>query len=116
MSRPASVAELRDLEYKIEKAMTMHGARYVHIHVTCPLGWGSEPKDSILVARLAVQTGLFPVFEAENGVITDRLRIKSPKPVEEYLRLQRRFAHLFKGGRQSGRARGHPGDCKQEYA
>lgn len=94
----ASVAELRDLEYKIEKAMGLHGARYVHIHVPCPLGWGSEPHDTVRVARLAIETGLFPLFEAEHGQVTDRTSIRQLKPVEEYLRLQRRFAHLFKLG------------------
>jgi pyruvate ferredoxin oxidoreductase beta subunit len=94
----ASVAELRDLEYKVEKAMRLHGARYVHIHVPCPLGWGSEPHDTVRVARLAVETGLFPLFEAEHGQVTERTSIRQLKPVEEYLRLQRRFAHLFKPG------------------
>jgi len=91
----ASVAELRDLEYKIEKAMAIHGARYVHIHVPCPLGWGSEPRDTVRIARLAVQTGLFPLFEAEYGRVTDRTPIRQLQPVTEYLKLQRRFAHLF---------------------
>ena len=92
----ASVADLRDLEYKVEKAMRLHGARYVHIHVPCPLGWGSDPKDTVKVARLAIETGLFPLFEAESGVITDRTAIRRLKPVEEYLKLQKRFAHLFR--------------------
>jgi pyruvate ferredoxin oxidoreductase beta subunit len=94
----ASVAELRDLEYKVEKAMKVRGARYVHVHVPCPLGWGSEPRNTIKIARLAIETGLFPLFEAEYGLITDRLRIKQQRPVEEYLRLQKRFAHVLKPG------------------
>jgi pyruvate ferredoxin oxidoreductase beta subunit len=93
----ASVAELRDLEDKIGKAMTIHGARYVHIHVPCPLGWGSEPSNTIKIARLAVETGLFPLFEAEHGKLTNHHKIRHQKPVEDYLRLQKRFAHLFKG-------------------
>lgn len=94
----ASVAELRDLEYKVEKAMGIHGARYIHVHVPCPLGWGSEPRDTVRVARLAVQTGLFPLFEAAFGRVTDRTRIRQLQPVSEYLKLQRRFAHLFGPG------------------
>jgi pyruvate ferredoxin oxidoreductase beta subunit len=94
----ASVAELRDLEYKVERAMEFRGARYVHVHVPCPLGWGSEPKDTIRIARLAIETGLFPLFEAENGKITERTQIREVRPVEDYLRLQKRFAHLFKPG------------------
>lgn len=107
----ASVAELRDLEYKVEKAMGLHGARYVHVHVPCPLGWGSEPRDTIRVARLAVETGLFPLFEAEHGKITDRTAIRSLKPVQDYLRLQKRFAHLFGPG-----ADPHGIACIQEIA
>ncbi|MBV8073341.1 MAG: hypothetical protein JO270_25825, partial [Acidobacteriaceae bacterium] len=98
----ASVAELRDLEFKVEKAIAIHGARYIHIHVPCPLGWGSEPADTIRVARLAVETGLFPLFEAEFGTVTERMRIRRATPVAEYLKLQRRFAHLFAANADPG--------------
>jgi pyruvate ferredoxin oxidoreductase beta subunit len=91
----ASVANLHDLEAKVTKAMTLRGARYIHVHVPCPLGWGSEPCDTIKVARLAVESGLFPLFEAEYGTITDRTPIRNRVPVQEYLKLQKRFAHLF---------------------
>jgi len=91
----ASVANLRDLEDKVRRAMAIAGARYVHIHVPCPLGWGSAPAATIEVARLAVESGLFPVFEAEHGEITARYRLRRRVPVEAYLKLQRRFAHLF---------------------
>src|SRR6266571_3689629 len=87
----ASVANLRDLERKIARAMSLHGARYVHIHVPCPLGWGSLPADTIKVARLAVESGLFPLFEAEHGEITGRTEIRRQVAVEEYLKLQKRF-------------------------
>jgi pyruvate ferredoxin oxidoreductase beta subunit len=91
----ASVANLRDLEYKVTRAMGIHGARYVHIHVPCPLGWGSAPEDTIKIARMAVESGLFPLFEAVDGEISGRTKIRRKVPVEEYLKLQKRFAHLF---------------------
>ncbi len=91
----ASVANLRDLEFKVTRAMGIHGARYIHIHVPCPLGWGSAPADTIRIARLAVESGLFPLFEAEHGEVTGRTRIRQQVPVDEYLKLQKRFAHLF---------------------
>jgi len=91
----ASVANLRDLEFKVTRAMSMHGSRYVHIHVPCPLGWGSLPADTIKIARMAVESGLFPLFEAEHGEITGRTPIRHQVPVTEYLKLQKRFAHLF---------------------
>jgi pyruvate ferredoxin oxidoreductase beta subunit len=91
----ATVADLHDLEDKVTRAMEIHGARYIHILVTCPLGWGSAPSDTVKVARLATQTGLFPVFEAEHGEVVHASTIRRLAPVEEYLRLQSRFAHLF---------------------
>jgi pyruvate ferredoxin oxidoreductase beta subunit len=91
----ATVADLHDLEAKIERAMELHGARYVHVLVPCPLGWGAAAKDTIRIARLAKETGLFPVFEAEAGEIVAVSQIRRRAPVEDYLRLQRRFAHLF---------------------
>ena len=91
----ASVANLRDLEAKVTHAMGISGARYIHIHVPCPLGWGSAPADTIKVARMAVESGLFPLFEAEYGEVTSRYTLRKRVPVEEYLKLQRRFAHLF---------------------
>jgi pyruvate ferredoxin oxidoreductase beta subunit len=91
----ASVANLRDLEYKVTRAMGIYGARYVHIHVPCPLGWGSQPEDTIKVARMAIESGLFPLFEAEYGEVTRRTTIRRQVAVTEYLKLQKRFAHLF---------------------
>jgi len=91
----ASVANLRDLEAKVTRAMEIRGARYIHIFVPCPLGWGSAPEDTIRIARLALECGLFPLFEAHHGKVTSRTSIRRQVPVTEYLKLQKRFAHLF---------------------
>jgi pyruvate ferredoxin oxidoreductase beta subunit len=91
----ATVADLRDIEAKVEHAMTLRGARYIHILVTCPLGWGCQSSATVQVARLAKETGLFPVFEAEHGEVTGVTKIRRRRPVEDYLKLQRRYAHLF---------------------
>ena len=91
----ATVADLHDLEDKVERAMQVHGARYLHILVPCPLGWGSASSDTIRVARLAKETGLFPVFEAVDGKVTGVSPIRHRTPVEEYLSIQGRYAHLF---------------------
>ena len=91
----ASVSNLRDLERKVRFAMGIHGARYIHIFVPCPLGWGSAPEDTIKIARLAVETGLFPLFEAQHGAVTASTPIRHKIPVTEYLKLQKRYAHLF---------------------
>lgn len=91
----ATVADLRDLEAKVKRAMEFRGARYIHIFVPCPLGWGTASHDTIRIARLAHETGLFPVFEAEHGELVSALPIRRQVPVEEYLKPQKRFAHLF---------------------
>ncbi len=75
--------------------MELRGARYIHIFVPCPLGWGSAPEDTILIARLAIECGLFPLFEAHHGKVTSRTAIRRQVPVTEYLKRQKRFAHLF---------------------
>ncbi|HEX2904846.1 MAG TPA: thiamine pyrophosphate-dependent enzyme [Jatrophihabitans sp.] len=94
----ATIAELRDLEHKVHRAMRLRGARYLHVLSPCPLGWGSRPADSIRLARLAQRSGLFPVFEAEHGEVGAVLPIRGRVPVTEYLRPQTRFAHLFRDG------------------
>jgi pyruvate ferredoxin oxidoreductase beta subunit len=91
----ATVADLRDIEAKVERAMELRGSRYLHILVTCPLGWGCASGLSIQVARLAKETGIFPVFEAEDGVVTGASKIRRKLPVTDYLRLQTRYRHLF---------------------
>jgi len=76
--------------------MDFHGARYLHILVPCPLGWGSSPADTIKVARLATESGLFPVFEAETGEVVSSTPIRHRAPVTDYLPIQSRHAHLFR--------------------
>jgi len=91
----ATVADLHDLEAKVCRAMEFRGSRYLHVLVPCPLGWESDPSDTIRVARLAKESGLFPVIEAQRGVLTGASTIRHRVPVEDYLRLQGRFGHLF---------------------
>jgi len=91
----ATIAELHDLEAKVKRAMELRGARYLHIFVSCPLGWGHEPDASVRVARLAKESGLFPVYEAEHGEVVSVSKIRRRLPVTDYLKPQRRFAHLF---------------------
>jgi Pyruvate:ferredoxin oxidoreductase and related 2-oxoacid:ferredoxin oxidoreductases, beta subunit len=96
----ATIADLRDLEAKVERAMQLRGARYLHVLVPCPLGWGTDASETIRIARLATESGLFPVFEAERGEVTDVSPIRHRVPVEEYLRRQLRFRHLFEPTRR----------------
>ena len=91
----ATVADLHDLEYKVKKAINIRGSKYIHIFVPCPLGWGSASHDTINLAYMVKECGLFPVFEAEHGKVTGVSKIRKPIPVEEYMKPQRRYAHLF---------------------
>jgi pyruvate ferredoxin oxidoreductase beta subunit len=91
----ATVADLRDLESKVIRAMEFRGARYLHVLVPCPLGWGSDARETIRFARLATESGLFPVLEAERGEVVAVTPIRRQVPVDDYLRGQKRYAHLF---------------------
>jgi pyruvate ferredoxin oxidoreductase beta subunit len=91
----ATTADLHDLEYKVQRAIGIRGAKYIQIFVPCPLGWGLPSEQSINISRLVKETGLYPVFEAEHGVVTGVLKIRHKLPVEEYLKPQKRYAHLF---------------------
>ena len=91
----ATVADLHDLEAKVARAMEIRGARYIHVLVPCPLGWGTDSSETIRVARMATESGLFPVFEAEHGEVVAATPIRRLMPVEPYLRIQKRYAHLF---------------------
>jgi pyruvate ferredoxin oxidoreductase beta subunit len=92
----ATVGYLKDIEKKVKKALDIIGPKYLQIHCPCPLGWAHEPYDTIKVAKTAVQTGLIPIYEMENGMITSVRKITKKMPVEEYLKLQGRFKHLFR--------------------
>lgn len=91
----ASVAYPSDLRKKVRRAIAVEGPSFLQVHCPCPLGWGHEGDQSIAIARLAVQTGLFPLIELERGGLAGAMPIRDPRPVAEYLKAQQRFAHLF---------------------
>ena len=83
--------------------MEFSGARDMHVNVPCPLGWGTPTSDTIKVARMAVECALFPIVEAEYGEIIGRRELRQRIPVDDYLRTQSRFAHLFSSRHPGGR-------------
>ena len=91
----ASVGFPQDVQRKVKKALSIKGPKYIQVHVPCPLGWRHESGKTYDVAKLAVETGLFPLFEIENGQMKSRT-MAQVKPVEEYVKLQGRFRHLLK--------------------
>ena len=83
-----------DLVQKVKKAANKEGPAYLHILSVCPTGWRSAPDLSIRLGRLAAETGVFPLYEIEDGKY--RLTIDFPKlrPMKDYIKLQGRFRHL----------------------
>ncbi len=93
----ATVGNVIDIENKVKKALSIPGPKYIQILVTCVPGWHTESQDTIKVARLAQQTGVYPILEYEQGKLIGFLKCPKPRPkVEEYLQLQGRYKHLFK--------------------
>ncbi len=90
----ASAGFPQDLQRKVKKAISIKGPKYIQVHVPCPLGWRHETNLTLQVAKVAVETGLYPLVEFENGVLSAQRKI-TPKPVEEYLKIQGRFKHLL---------------------
>lgn len=95
-SATSSVASPKDIEIKVKKALKIKGPKYLQIHVPCPLGWRIDSSQTIEVAKLAVDTGLYPLVEYEYGKLVKVRKVSSPKPVSEYLKTQGRFRHLLK--------------------
>jgi pyruvate ferredoxin oxidoreductase beta subunit len=91
----ASVAYLKDLQRKVKRAMTFNGPRYLQIDTPCPSGWGFASDRTLEIGRLGVNCGLVPLFEMEDGTITSVRKIKKKIPVDDYLKVQARFRHLY---------------------
>jgi pyruvate ferredoxin oxidoreductase beta subunit len=95
----ASAAYPLDLHDKVKKAITIKGPKYIHVHTPCPPGWGFDTRYTVKVGKMAVETGLFDLYEkdAEGFRLTDaslKLSGKERKPVLEYFKTQGRFKSL----------------------
>jgi pyruvate/2-oxoacid:ferredoxin oxidoreductase beta subunit len=90
----ANIAFPEDLVRKVRKAKELKGSRFIHIYASCPTGWRIPSEMSVKIARMAVQTNIFPLYEVENGIqYTINYRPKEYL-VKEYFKLQGRFRHL----------------------
>jgi pyruvate ferredoxin oxidoreductase beta subunit len=99
----SSVGYPRDLAKKVQKGVSVSGPAYLQILAPCNIGWGFDSAKTIEIARLAVETGLWMMYEIVDGELTNVMKVRNQQPVEDYLKLQKRFAHLFKmpgGGAQ----------------
>ena len=91
---------LDDIKRKVEKAASTDGPSYIQILTPCIPGWRVKPDQTLAVSRLAAQTGLYPLLEYENGELTAKVPVPKPAPkVDDYLKMQGRFAHLYKSKR-----------------
>jgi pyruvate ferredoxin oxidoreductase beta subunit len=85
-----------DLMTKITKAIAVEGPSYIHVLSVCPTGWRLAPELTIRAGRLAIQTGIFPLYEIEKGEYTLNFDFPQLRPVEDYFKIQGRFRHLNK--------------------
>ena len=96
----ASVAYLADLREKVSRAMEPRGPRYIQVDTPCPSGWGFPPDMTLEVGRMGVNCGLVPLVEIQSKTLVRARKISKKIPVEDYLRAQGRFRHLFEPSRE----------------
>ena len=95
----ASISHFQDLIRKAEKAINVDGPAFINVLAPCPRGWRIPFDMTVEIARLGVETNFWPLFEVEDGVwsMTEQ---RKPRPVEEFLKPQGRFKHMFKPGNE----------------
>lgn len=90
----ATPAFAEDMVRKFQKARSVKGFRFIHVLAPCPPGWKYDPQDTVRLSRLAVQTGLFPLYEIEEGKFRLSVPVAKRKPLSEFLGTQGRFKSL----------------------
>ncbi len=94
MIATTSPSDLNDLAAKVEKAKGIRGTKVIIVLIPCLPGWGVADNAAVKTARLAVDTGVFPLFEVEDGINYTMSKSTKSKPVEDYLKVQKRYRHL----------------------
>jgi pyruvate ferredoxin oxidoreductase beta subunit len=89
-----------DLMLKAKRAFQTKGPAFLNVHSPCPLGWASDPSDTLVLARLAADTCIWPLFEIAAGEFALTYLPVEKRPVVEYLKRQGRFRHLFSAGNE----------------
>ncbi|MCX7994180.1 MAG: thiamine pyrophosphate-dependent enzyme [candidate division WOR-3 bacterium] len=92
----ATIGYWNDLVTKVRKALDAEGPSFINIFSPCRLGWAYPPEKTVAITRLAVETCIWPLYEYEKGKYRITVKPKEKKPIEEFLKFQGRFAHLFK--------------------
>jgi pyruvate ferredoxin oxidoreductase beta subunit len=96
----ASPSHWRDLMKKARKAIELDGPAFLNIIAPCNRGWRTKTDDAIAMSKLAVETGYWPLYEIENGKLNLTVKPKEKKPLEEFLKPQGRFKHMFSPGNE----------------
>jgi pyruvate ferredoxin oxidoreductase beta subunit len=86
-----------DMMEKVKKGLAVNGPAFINVLSVCPTGWRSAVDLSVRLGRLAVQTGVFPLYEVENGKYKITVEPSPMRPVQDYFKLQGRFRHLSEG-------------------
>jgi len=91
----ASISHWKDLMTKVRRGLSKSGPTFLHVLSPCTRGWRYEASQTIKVSKLAVETRVFPLYEVEDGVYRLTVPVTHPRPMEDYLSCQGRFAHLL---------------------
>jgi pyruvate ferredoxin oxidoreductase beta subunit len=94
-----------DMMEKVKKGLAVNGPAFISVFSVCPTGWRSAPELSVRLGRLAVQTGIFPLYEVENGKYKLTVEPSPIRPIQDYFKLQGRFRHLSEGNIKEIQAR-----------
>lgn len=96
----ASISDWYDLAVKARQAVSVDGPSFLNVLSTCPRGWGHPSDQSVKIAHLAVETCYWPLYEITDGRWHVNYIPEEKRPITEWLRLQRRFSHLFERGNE----------------
>lgn len=100
VAQTALFGNLKDIHEKAEKAIYTEGPTFLSVFSPCPRGWGYNTDDLAKIEKLAIDTCFWPIYEVENGVYKINYKPSNKLPVEEFLKTQKRFKHLFKEGNE----------------
>ena len=100
VAQTAAYMNFKDLYEKSEKAIYTPGAKFLNVLAPCPRGWGYNTEDLMLINKLAVETCYWPMYEIVDGVYHITYKPAKKLPIEEFLKPQKRFKHMFKPGNE----------------
>lgn len=100
VAQTAITNTFKDLYEKAEKAIYTEGPTYMSVFSPCPRGWGYPPEELLSITKLALDTCFWPLYEIENGIYKITYKPVNKLPIEEFLKPQKRFSHMFKPGNE----------------